>query len=155
MKYDPRREYNCNLYITKIRQYNLRIFNQFLAELGITDFTCEQSSVLQALWKNDALSCHELASRTGLAPNTITMLVNHLIKNGLVQRQPDPFDRRMVIIVLTEKGRVARQDFERVLRQVISIGFAQFSEEDYEFFEGYLERLCTSYEQFFFRTSKE
>lgn len=41
----------------------------------------------------------ELAKLTGLTTGSVTALIDRLEKNGFVQRQPDPQDRRKVIIV--------------------------------------------------------
>ncbi len=155
MKYDKDHDYRCNLYITKIKQFNTRIFNQFLNEIGCTDFTCEQSFILQALWKQNALTCNELSARTGLAPNTITALVNNLIKSGMVQRKPSSDDRRKVIVTATARGLDAKKDFDRVLSRIISIGFDDFTSDEYEQFQGYLERICSHYEKFFNKDKEE
>ncbi len=155
MQYDSNHEYLCNLYISKIKQYNARIFNQFLKECGCTSFTYEQSAVLQTLWQHQSLTCHEIASLTGLAANTITALVNNLIKNGLVKRQSSKRDRRVVMISLTDRGVEAKQEYDLVVSKIIGIGFAGFSDTDYAQFQAYLEKLCLSYEQFFNSSSGE
>lgn len=149
MEYKENYEYSCNKYITKIKQFNIRIFNQLLNEIGCTDFTCEQSYILQALWKNNELTCLEIASETGLAPNTVTVLLNNLSKNGMIERKSNPNDRRQVIIVVTEKGLKAKKDFDKVLSRIINIGFNDFTDTEYEQFQNSLEKLCKSYERFF------
>ena len=137
------------MYITKIKQFNIRIFNHILSQMDCKDFTCEQSFVLKALWDKKELTCNEIAALTGLAPNSVTALVNNLINNGMVERKQNPNDRRQVIIAVTEKGLKAREDYEKVLAKVIGIGFGNFTEQEYEEFQNYLEKLCTNYEKFF------
>lgn len=155
MKYKENHEYNCNKYITKIKQFNIRIFNHILNEIGCTDFTCEQSYILQALWKQNELTCIEIANETGLAPNTVTVLLNNLSKNGMIERKSNPKDRRQVIIVATEKGLKAKRNFDRVLSRIINIGFKEFTDAEYEQFQKSLEKLCKSYEGFFNSPLKE
>ena len=155
MKYVKNHEYNCNKYITKIKQFNIRIFNQILNEIGCKDFTCEQSFILQALWNGNELTCIEIANETGLAPNTVTALINNLAKNGMIERKSNPKDRRQVIVVITEKGLKAKKDFDRVLSRIINIGFKEFTDAEYEQFQKSLEKLCKSYEGFFNSPSKE
>ena len=149
MRYIKGHEYSCRNNVNKIKQYNARIFNRILNELGIESFTCEQSAVLEQLWKHNSLSCNELAEKTGLAPNTITALVSNLQKNGLVVRAASPDDRRKVVVTITDKGLSVREDFERVVEKVVNIGFAGFSDYEYSEFENYLKRLCDNYEKFF------
>ncbi len=154
MKYEKDHEYRCNLYITKIKQFNTRIFNKFLNELHCTDFTCEQSFILQALWKQNALSCNELSAITGLAPNTVTSLVGKLEQNGMVTRESAPSDRRKVVVSVTKRGMEAKKQFDEVLKKVIDIGFADFTDKEYAEFQGFLERLCTHYENYFNQNNK-
>lgn len=50
------------------------------------------------------LSPAELADRTGVTRATITGLVDTLERDGLVKREPDAADRRMMAVSLTAKG---------------------------------------------------
>lgn len=47
----------------------------------------------------------ELAQMLGVSPRNVTGLVDHLERDRLVSRVPDPFDRRSVLARLTEQGR--------------------------------------------------
>ena len=51
----------------------------------------------------------DLAEDLGSTPRNITGLVDHLEKDGLVERVPDPADRRSVRARLTEAGRIRIQ----------------------------------------------
>jgi DNA-binding MarR family transcriptional regulator len=51
------------------------------------------------------LTPSEFAERAGVTRATITGLLDGLEREGLVQRQPHPADRRMLTIYLTDKGR--------------------------------------------------
>lgn len=155
MEYKENHDYSCNKYITKIKQFNIRIFNQLLNEIGCTDFTCEQSFILQALWRKNELTCIEIANETGLAPNTVTVLLNNLSKNGMIERKANPKDRRQVIVRITEKGLNAKKNFDKVLSRIINIGFKDFTDTEYEQFQKSLEKLCLSYENYFNSSLKE
>ncbi|MEP7105347.1 MAG: MarR family transcriptional regulator [Chloroflexota bacterium] len=50
------------------------------------------------------LAMSELASGIGVSPRNITGLVDHLAEDGLVERVPDPSDRRSIQAQLTAKG---------------------------------------------------
>lgn len=66
------------------------------------------------------LSPAELAERTGVTRATITGLVDTLERDGLVKRDPDATDRRMMAVSLTAKG-------EEVLHQILPGYFQQMS----------------------------
>ncbi|HEX2316252.1 MAG TPA: MarR family winged helix-turn-helix transcriptional regulator [Thermomonospora sp.] len=51
------------------------------------------------------LRMHELAGALLLSPSGVTRLVDRLTGKGLVDRHPVPGNRRVILAVLTEKGR--------------------------------------------------
>ncbi len=63
-------------------------------------------SVLFRLYRCGDTSLGELAHDLDSTPRNITGLVDHLERDGLVERVPDPNDRRSVRARLTEAGRV-------------------------------------------------
>ena len=83
--------------------------------------------VLMLLWRSnqprpvqaeDAEECvagprtpAELADAAGVTRATMTGLVDTLERDGLVKREPDPNDRRMMSVVLTPKGEKFLQNF--------------------------------------------
>lgn len=56
------------------------------------------------------ISVSELAEDTGVTPGAITQFVNTLVEKGLVAREGDPNDRRIVRLKLTDK---AKNQFEQ------------------------------------------
>lgn len=66
-----------------------------------------QVEVLQRLADEPGLRVRDLAERHRLAPNTISMLIQHMVTTGLVTRDPDPDDRRAVTVSLTPRGEAA------------------------------------------------
>jgi hypothetical protein len=74
----------------------LVLFHQAIAdrlELSVTEWKC-----LDALDHSGALTAGKLAELTGLTTGAITGIVDRLVRRGKVERQPDPSDRRRVII---------------------------------------------------------
>ncbi len=49
-------------------------------------------------------SVKELAEISGVTPGAISQFVNNLVKNGMVQREIDPRDRRVVRLKATEQA---------------------------------------------------
>lgn len=56
------------------------------------------------------LSAGALAKEIGLTPGAVTGMVDRLERAGLVERTPDPADRRRVVITVASKGRAAFGD---------------------------------------------
>ncbi len=68
--------------------------------------TIAQLRLLWALRDEDGLPVGALAERLGVNPSTITGHVDRLVKQGLVRREEDSVDRRIVRNYLTEEGSV-------------------------------------------------
>ncbi len=64
-----------------------------------------QAFLLYALGSGRPLSQHEVADRLHCEPSNVTGLIDRLEAKGLVERRPDPADRRVKRLVATKKGR--------------------------------------------------
>lgn len=51
----------------------------------------------------------DLSAALGVTPRNVTTIVDGLEREGLLTRQPDPSDRRAILLELTEKGRAQVQ----------------------------------------------
>jgi DNA-binding MarR family transcriptional regulator len=72
------------------------------SKYGITN---EQSGVLAAIKSRGPLRISDLSSILERSPNSISMLVDRMVKGGLVKRTRDKKDRRTVFVTMTDKGR--------------------------------------------------
>ncbi|GGU49889.1 MarR family transcriptional regulator [Streptomyces albospinus] len=79
-----------------------------LARLDIA-FTPAQSRLLRIVdhYRGTPPRMADLAERLEVVPRAVTTLVDALEANGAVRRVPDPANRRVVRIELTDTGRVA------------------------------------------------
>jgi MarR family transcriptional regulator, organic hydroperoxide resistance regulator len=66
--------------------------------------TSSQLRALFALDGKDAVPAGELARAADLNPATITAMLDSLARNGIIERQADPDDRRVILVSLTEAG---------------------------------------------------
>ena len=64
--------------------------------------TGPQVNVMQVLVAKNALSLKELSREVGMAHSTVSGIVDRLAKRGMVERQPDPQDRRFTKIVISQ-----------------------------------------------------
>lgn len=62
-------------------------------------------AVLRVLARDDGLAQRELAARAGVAPATLTPVLDALAEGGDVVRARDPDDRRVQRVALTARGR--------------------------------------------------
>jgi DNA-binding MarR family transcriptional regulator len=68
------------------------------------DITPAHLRALRVLRRNGTMRLSELSDRLHIAPRSATEVVDALESRGLVQRRPDPGDRRATLVELTEHG---------------------------------------------------
>jgi DNA-binding MarR family transcriptional regulator len=74
-------------------------------------------------------------------PNGISMLVDRMVKDGLVNRVKDLHDRRSVRLEITSKGEKAITTGNKLTRQVYKQVFAGISTKDFKKISVILERV--------------
>ena len=92
--------------------------------LGASGVTMPQLSLLDAVAESPGWSMGELAFALGVTPPTISVAVRRLEAMALLQRDPNPRDRRAVQLRLTPKGLAIHKQatlFRRAkMRQVLA-----------------------------------
>lgn len=78
------------------------------AEFGLS---ASQAKVLVSLQPEEAVPMRALAKRLRYDASNLTGLVDKLEERGALERRPDPTDRRVKALVLTEEGRRLREAF--------------------------------------------
>ncbi len=111
----------CDAFLNLLRTSDevFKVVEQFLAAHHISQ---GRFSVLMLLWRSARSRCAvgdcvedrpsgprtpaELADAAGVTRATMTGLIDTLERDGLVRREPDPKDRRMMSVYLTPEGEV-------------------------------------------------
>lgn len=127
-------------YITQIKQLQDRIFERLLLENGI-EISGGQGRILFILWKTDHLTISEISEKTSLARNTISVVIDGMVKKGIVERHINPENRRQTIVSLSEYAKSLQEKYEAVSRQMNALFYRGFSEEEQKQFEQYLARI--------------
>jgi DNA-binding MarR family transcriptional regulator len=86
------------------------------------------------------LSLSELAEAVSVDAPYATLIVDNLEERSLVERRPDPADRRRKVVWLTPEGRQAAQRAQRVRREPPP-GFARLSPAELELLEELMLRI--------------
>jgi DNA-binding MarR family transcriptional regulator len=68
------------------------------------DINPSQLRALRVLRRHGVMRLSELSDRLRIAPRSATEVVDALEKRGLVQRRPDPGDRRATLVEVTGDG---------------------------------------------------
>jgi DNA-binding MarR family transcriptional regulator len=89
--------------------------------------TASEEKALDLLERSGPLTAGELARRSGLAPASVTALINRLERKGFARRVPNPGDGRSVLVEV---------DAERVYAAVAPL-FADWVASLYDLYAGY------------------
>lgn len=95
---------------------NMRSFER-VSDARVTDCCAKvslaQCVVLMEVDENGRLTMGQLAARLRLDNSTLSRTIDTLVKRGLVEREREERDRRVVQIQLTDHGRAACRDIHR------------------------------------------
>lgn len=83
----------------------------------------------------------DLPERMGLTKQAVQQLIDQLVADGVVAREPDPLDKRARRIVLTELGRKDFAERNRVKRAIEDEYRAKLGEKRYDRLARALRRL--------------
>lgn len=81
------------------------------------DLSVAQLRTLFLISRDAKASTKRLSEKLGVTPSNVSGLVDRLFKHGLVSRQEDPDDRRMLRLRVTDKGASVLADGLRLLAE--------------------------------------
>jgi DNA-binding MarR family transcriptional regulator len=87
------------------------LVNAVYAESGREHGLTPQQGQLLCVLMAQPLAMKELGAILGLAKSSLTGLVDRTERNGLVRREPDPRDARVVRVALTPRGSGLAEEF--------------------------------------------
>jgi DNA-binding MarR family transcriptional regulator len=96
---------------------SIAVSTEFNADMGRRGMPIPHWRILGSLSDNPGLSLSDVAELTLIKQPTLTRLVQRLEKHGLVRKQIDPHDRRLVRLSLTTRGRNEVKDLIRIARE--------------------------------------
>lgn len=82
-----------------------------------------------------------LAELMGVKPSAITVMIDKLVGHGLISRQHQEDDRRVVLLSITDKGIQSVEQLKQQSNQIIGVYFSKCSPEEIENMVQTLEKI--------------
>jgi DNA-binding MarR family transcriptional regulator len=111
------------------------------ARVQHTGLSLARLRVLFQLTERSTIRMGELSACVDVAPRTMTSTVEAMERDGLVQRRPDPHDRRATIVSITEAGRRSFAEGRRQQAIAIADVFEALDVEQRLALKGVLDEL--------------
>lgn len=132
-----------------------RVRETVTAELGrsaqhlsvaVTSMTPHQREAVMMLSQEGPLSMGELARRLTITPSSATELVDRLVERQLVDRIPDPSDRRTVVIQLTPFAQERTEEVRGAVQLGLSRLLSRLDDDQLSTMVGLLRLLSPPWE---------
>ena len=107
--------------VARTRALANRYLVQQMGVRGLEGLVTSHGDVLLQLFAEDGLPMRELAARVHRDPSTVTTLVKKLADAGYVRTERGVRDRRSVVVLLTERGRVLERDFQEISQCLLEV----------------------------------
>ena len=95
-----------------------------------SDLKLSQIKALYAFRDQECLTMKELAASLDVKLPNMTMMVDSLEADGIVERDRDGRDRRKVMVRLTEKGKDIKADFLERREEIAKAIFSRMNQAD-------------------------
>jgi DNA-binding MarR family transcriptional regulator len=95
----------------------------------------------------EGLSAKELAERSSITPGAVTQFVNALVDKGLVAREGDPNDRRVVMLKATVLAKKQREKFRKEQATLMAKIFEGLSNDELKQLIALFTKMADYYEK--------
>ena len=119
----------------------LQIEEKSLKEGIISDLSITEIHTIEAIGMYAEKSMSEVAQILKITVGTLTTAINKLIKKEYVERKRIEEDRRVVLVKLTKKGKLAYRIHEKFHHDMVNIAIDGLSEEEEEVLISSLDKI--------------
>lgn len=105
------------------------------------EITSNDMHVLEAIGIKEPKNMSAIAKDLSITVGTLTIAVNNLVKKGYVNRKRSEFDRRVVLVSLSEKGKKAFFHHKKFHEEMIESALKNLDEEQIQLLTEVLSNL--------------
>lgn len=119
-----------------------RRVNIILKEKIQSDITTDLFTTLHFIYKRKKCTSTEIATEFGIGKSAVTAQINRLYEKGLIERDRDDDDRRVIYLYVSDKGIDFVENTEKELFQELGNYLGDFDEKEIYTFICSLEKLA-------------
>lgn len=106
-----------------------------------------QLRILFRIRAKPGIDLRTLAGDLGISPSAASQQVDKLVERGLIERTPDPADRRRLQLNLTDLGRDATRALSRAAHSYVQTILQELDDEDLKVLRRLLEKVLAAAER--------
>lgn len=99
--------------------------------------------ILRILERSGPLPVSAIGKQLFIAKQNMTTFIDRLMNEGLVKRKTDDADRRVINIIITEKGKLFLKERRQGLKKIVNANLSKLSDEDIESLHSVFEAIRT------------
>lgn len=123
--------------VREVNRLHFTMFHQVSNKFGLGK---GQPPVLKYLSVNDGCKQSEIARMEHLTAATVTVMLQTMEKNGLIERKTDENDLRIMRVYITDKGREMLKNCDETIENMEKAIYEDFSDKELEEFGRLLEK---------------
>ncbi len=125
--------------VREVNRLHFTVFHQTLSSFGLGK---GQPPILKYLSLNDGCKQSDIAKREHLTAATVTVMLQTMEKNGLIERKNDEKDLRIMRVYITQKGREVQSRCDEAIENMEKEIYEDFTEDEIEAFKKLLTKKC-------------
>ena len=128
------------------RLFLQKLISRQLMDSRLSEFETRELFALEMLGAKPWISMSELSSFLNTAANTMTGIVNRMVRRKLVQRRNSEKDRRVVEIALTESGELIYQEYLSLHLEYVEGLMQVLTDQETEQYLALMEKMVSQLE---------
>lgn len=130
--------------IDRLIHFLARKFSQEMAQIIEGHVSATQFLVLRLLAHSGPAKVSQIAGKMQITPSAVTLLADGLTEKGLIGRERDQTDRRVVYINITEKGLELIRELENARRKAAESLMSRLSDLELSSIVAILDKLTNT-----------
>lgn len=123
--------------VREVNRLHFNVFHQTLSQFGLGK---GQPPILKHLSLNDGCKQSEIAKFEHLTAATVTVMLQTMEKNGLIERRSDEKDLRIMRVYITPKGLDVQKKCDEAIEEMEKKIYEDFTDDEIEVFRNLLTK---------------